>query len=184
MVSIVVCGPESTGKSTLTALLAAHYNTLGLPEYARDYVARLKRPYAINDVETIARRQIAQYARCLRRFSDQKIIFFDTFLIITKVWFQEVYGVCPVWLHEAIKTLSPNLVLLCKPDIDWEFDCVRENGDRRDSLFRCYQEELIRYNIPFRYVEGNGSIRLQNAIDQIDSWFIGELGNVKRKIKY
>lgn len=178
MVSIVVCGPESTGKSTLTALLAAHYNTLGLPEYARDYVARLKHPYVINDVETIARRQIMQYARCLRRFPDHKIVFFDTFLIITKVWFQEVYGVCPVWLHEAIKTLSPNLVLLCKPDIDWKFDCVRENGDRRDFLFRCYQEELIRYNIPFKYVEGNGPVRFQNAINQIDSWLIGEFGNV------
>jgi nicotinamide riboside kinase len=178
MISIVICGPESTGKSTLTALLAAHYNTFGLTEYARDYVERLKRPYAINDVETIARRQIAQYDRCLRRFSGHEIVFFDTFLIITKVWFQEVYGVCPVWLHEAIKTLSPNLVLLCKPDIDWKFDRVRENGDRRESLFRRYQEELIRYNILFKYVEGNGSVRVQNAIGQIDSWLLGVLGNV------
>ncbi|MBL7752590.1 MAG: ATP-binding protein, partial [Chitinophagaceae bacterium] len=32
---IVIIGPESTGKSTLCRQLAAHFNTLWCPEYAR-----------------------------------------------------------------------------------------------------------------------------------------------------
>jgi nicotinamide riboside kinase len=35
---IVVLGPESTGKSTLCAALAAHYQTIWTPEYARAYL--------------------------------------------------------------------------------------------------------------------------------------------------
>jgi nicotinamide riboside kinase len=34
---IVVIGPESTGKSTLCEKLASHYNTLWVPEFAREY---------------------------------------------------------------------------------------------------------------------------------------------------
>ena len=35
---IVICGPESTGKSTLTQILASHYNTSFVNEFARDFL--------------------------------------------------------------------------------------------------------------------------------------------------
>ena len=35
---IVICGPESTGKSTLTKNLASHYNTSFAKEFARDFL--------------------------------------------------------------------------------------------------------------------------------------------------
>ena len=35
---IVICGPESTGKSTLTQNLASHYNTSFAKEFARDFL--------------------------------------------------------------------------------------------------------------------------------------------------
>ena len=34
----VVIGPESTGKSTLCAQLAEYYETIWVPEYAREYL--------------------------------------------------------------------------------------------------------------------------------------------------
>ena len=37
---IVILGPESTGKSTLCEQLAAHYNTVWCPEYAREYLLK------------------------------------------------------------------------------------------------------------------------------------------------
>jgi len=36
---IAIVGPESTGKSTMSAYLAGHYNTVWVPEFARDYCA-------------------------------------------------------------------------------------------------------------------------------------------------
>ena len=35
---IAITGPESTGKSELARQLASHYNTVWVPEYAREYI--------------------------------------------------------------------------------------------------------------------------------------------------
>ncbi len=55
---IVVLGPESTGKSTLCAALAAHYQTIWTPEYARQYLSEHGTMYTYDDLLTIAKGQI------------------------------------------------------------------------------------------------------------------------------
>ena len=37
-VKIVLFGPESTGKTTLSQQLARHYHSVWVPEYAREYL--------------------------------------------------------------------------------------------------------------------------------------------------
>src|SRR5680860_118066 len=37
---VVLFGPESTGKTTLSEQLARHYNTVWVPEYAREYLQK------------------------------------------------------------------------------------------------------------------------------------------------
>ena len=37
-IKVVLFGPESTGKTTLSIQLARHYNSVWVPEYARDYL--------------------------------------------------------------------------------------------------------------------------------------------------
>ena len=55
MKKIVVLGPESTGKSTLCAQLAEHYNTVWCPEFARTYLSEIKRNYTFHDLLNIAK---------------------------------------------------------------------------------------------------------------------------------
>jgi nicotinamide riboside kinase len=55
---VVVIGPESTGKSTLCSMLAAHYNTIWCHEYAREYLLNNGTDYTYNDLLTIARGQL------------------------------------------------------------------------------------------------------------------------------
>lgn len=162
---VVISGPESSGKTTLTMQLAEYYSVKGVSEYARDYVERLNRPYTLIDVETIAFRQIATYKSLKRSSDDFDIVFFDTFLVITKVWFQEVYKFCPIWLHQAILAYKPDLVLLCKPDLEWIFDGTRENPDRREYLYDCYYNEFKYYGINIKLVEGFGLKRFENSVN-------------------
>jgi len=58
IIKIVVIGPESTGKSTLSEQLADHYHTSWCPEYAREYLLKHGTSYSYDDLLTIAQGQI------------------------------------------------------------------------------------------------------------------------------
>lgn len=160
---VVLTGPESTGKTTLARELADVSGGLYIPEFARTYVERLGRPYDREDVEYIARTQVRQYTEAA--VPGKRPIFFDTFLIITKIWFVTAYGAAPAWIDDEIHRNTIDLFLLCYPDLPWEPDSVRENpGNRRMELFQAYRRELEDANLPFRVVKGVGKIRLQNSL--------------------
>ena len=57
---IVIIGPESTGKSTLCKQLAAHYNTIWVKEYAREYLLKNGTDYSFENLLDIAKGQIAE----------------------------------------------------------------------------------------------------------------------------
>jgi len=60
---------------------------------------------------------------------------------------------------------------LCKPDIPWEPDPLRENGGEvREKLYEIYKAELVQRNLPFVEIRGEGGERLQNAIDAINGF--------------
>jgi len=168
MIHIVVTGPECTGKSTLTAQLAAHYHTTFIPEYAREYIENLNRPYTYDDVVSIAERQISEEKEFAKKAS--KLLFYDTYLIITKVWFDVVYKRRPDWIDAVLKQRHIHLFLLCEPDIPWVPDKVRENGgSMRKKLFRMYRQEIENYGFPYAIINGKGEKRLLNGIKAVDS---------------
>ena len=55
---IVIIGPESTGKSTLCKLLAAHFNTIWVKEYAREYLLKNGTNYTFENLLDIAKGQV------------------------------------------------------------------------------------------------------------------------------
>ena len=159
-------GPESSGKTFLCDELSKHYQTCWKPEFAREYVENLTRNYTFKDVEIIARKQIDQYYEAIDE--GQSIVFFDTFLIITKIWFTYVYNQCPAWLHHSIKNLTIDLYLLCSPDIPWIEDGVRENGNIREELFQLYKQELEYYGFNYTIINGEEESRKKIAIQHIN----------------
>ena len=162
MFKVVVTGPESTGKTEICRFLASSFGTEFIPEYAREYVASLDRPYTYRDVEKIARMQVKQ----LRQYGeeDRAILFLDTYLVITKVWFREVYGRIPRWIDARLAEAGIDLFLLCYYDIDWIPDPVRENpGPRRAHLYASYLEEIRQLGSPVEIIRGSGTQRFNNA---------------------
>jgi NadR type nicotinamide-nucleotide adenylyltransferase len=169
-IRIAVTGSESTGKTTLAKQLAELYDGQYIPEFAREYVEKLPSHYTFQDVETIARTQVEQYLNT--KTSSGKIFIFDTWLIITKVWFKWVFGNTPDWFEDQIRDCPIDLYLLCCPDLPWEADSVRENGgENRMKLFEEYRNELTSYGCNFVEIPGVGDLRLNNAIAAIRNFY-------------
>ena len=163
---IVITGAESTGKSTLAKALAKHCNIPFIPEYARNYIKNLNRAYNYEDIELIAQRQVEQLNSALKLNHD--IIILDTWLFITKIWFEVLYQTYPGWLDEKIETTKIDLFLVCDTDLPWIDDPVRENGGaERNKLQKKYIREIRNHGYPYRIISGEGIARVQKAINYI-----------------
>lgn len=164
---IVITGAESTGKSTLTESLAKHFNSPYLPELAREYVENLNREYNFEDVEFIANKQIELLNKLKQ--SDSPVIFIDTWLIITKIWFEVVFKKIPEWINKEIKSTKIDLFIVCNTDLPWIPDSVRENGgENRLLLQKRYIEEIEKFNFNYKIVSGKNENRLKNAIQHLN----------------
>ena len=147
MYKVGIIGPESTGKSSLAHYLAKRYKGTCVPEYARTYVEHKgTTEVTFDELCDIARHQIAE----LENLSDG-LYFFDTELIITKVWFDYAFGRVPEWLDEAIQRYPMDVYLLTYADLPWVPDSARSNGSDaiRKELFDRYEAEIQALDIPY-----------------------------------
>ncbi len=168
---IAITGPESTGKSKLSKQLADHYGTVWVPEFARDYIDTLGRPYEEGDILTIAHGQLNR-ERDLEQQANN-YLFCDTDLMVTKIWSDVAFKRCDPWILESLVTHTYDLYLLCNIDTPWEYDPQREHPQMREHLFSLYYNEMIERGWNFRVVSGLGGERLQNAINWIEGCFNG-----------
>lgn len=164
---VVITGAESTGKSTLTEALSHHYNVPFVPEIARGYIEKLNRKYVFSDVQRIAKMQVEQLNDAVN--SKAPLIFTDTWLLVTKVWFEVVFGKSPNWLIGEIKATPIDLFLVCDTDLPWIPDLVRENGgEMREILQKKYLEIIQEFGFEHRIIYGQNKERVKNAIGFID----------------
>lgn len=169
MLKIVLTGPESTGKTTLAEQLAAAFDTDWLPEFAREYIGQLERPYLFEDLKIIAKGQVKSENQFLVSAvnKDYEFLFFDTDLITIKIWSEDKFEKTDPWILNEIENRDYDFYLLCKPDLEWQFDPQREDSNRLDELFEMYKKELIALKKPFAIIEGEGHARFEKAIKTI-----------------
>lgn len=162
---VAITGPESTGKSAMASALAKAFHTKWVPEYAREYIRSLDRPYTLEDVEKIAAGQLQAEGRLM--LEANKILICDTDLIVIKIWCDFVFGSCPAWIEREIVRQKYDLHLLMNIDLPWQYDPQREHPDKRNELFERYVEELKKHKMNFEIISGHGEVRVQNAIEVI-----------------
>jgi nicotinamide riboside kinase len=154
----------------LAESLAKHFGSAFVPEYAREYINNLDRPYTQEDILNIAREQARREDEIAAKAED--FIFCDTELIVTKIWSEVKYGSCDPWILDSIENRKYDLYLLCYIDIPWEDDPQREHPHMREKLFQLYFDELAERGYPFVVVSGLGDERLANAVREIEKRFI------------
>jgi len=173
---IVVLGPESTGKSTLSEALAKHYGIVDCKEYARQYLHDNGTKYNFEDLLTIAKGQLTIEQQAIQKAeqlfiekSKNKIII-DTNMYVMKVWCEYVFNDCHTFILDQINKRNYDLYLLADIDLPWSADEMREYPDEkpRQELFAIYKDILINQNTPWGIVSGAGDERTQNAIKLID----------------
>jgi NadR type nicotinamide-nucleotide adenylyltransferase len=172
MKKIVIIGPESTGKSTLTEQLATHYKTAWCPEFAREYLKENGMDYSFEDLLNIARGQLVLEDNLLAQ-AKNGLYFIDTDMYVMKVWCEVAFNNCHTWILKQIAARKYDLLLLCDTDLPWVKDDLREYPDlhTRQRLFKMYKDLLINQGTKWAIISGTYSERLQVALTVIKTVF-------------
>ncbi|HEY9178532.1 MAG TPA: ATP-binding protein [Flavipsychrobacter sp.] len=164
---IVVIGPESTGKSTLSAALAKELGTVWVPEYAREYLEHLGRTYEQQDLLEIAKGQLELEDKLETKAN--KLLVCDTDLHVIKVWSNARYGTCNRFIIENIATRRYDMYLLTNIDTIWEDDPLREHPlpEERRYFYSIYRDIVQNSGLPWADISGTHEERLKKALTAI-----------------
>ena len=170
----VVIGPESTGKSTLCEKLASHFSATYSKEFAREYLLEHGMAYSTDDLLLIAKGQIELENKAIDIIKGDSainpILFIDTDMYVMKVWSEFVFNTCHLWILNQIVERKYDGYLLCKPDLPWVKDELREypDSETRDTLYHYYKDILINQSVPWYEVSGLDPERTLGAIEWVN----------------
>jgi len=170
-IKVVLFGPESTGKTTLSRHLARHYNSVWVPEYAREYLQNVwnneRRTCEPKDLVPIAIGQMAMENQLAQK--TESVLICDTDLLETKVYSEAYYsGTCDPVLDKYAIENTYDLYFLTYIDVPWEEDDLRDKPNERERMFKAFEEALKENNRPYVLLKGNKKERLEEAVKHID----------------
>lgn len=180
---IAVFGPESTGKTRLAEILATHFDSPLVAEYAREFWDA-HGAISLGDIPAIAREQwrredeaVAGLVDNFNVTGERGLLICDTESLTTALWSEVLYLTCPSDVRrEAEKRAKAyTLYLLLDVDVPFEEDpqrCFPDDTGRK-MCFRVWRGTLDRLNLPYVLITGDWRERERQAI--------GAVGGLNRK---
>ena len=170
-IKVVLFGPESTGKTTLSRQLARYYSSVWVPEYAREFLQNKwnneRKTCEPNDLLPIAEGQMRLENKLAKK--TETVLICDTDLLETKVYSEAYYlGDCDPILEKYAIANTYDLYFLTYIDTPWEPDDLRDKPNNREEMFNTFQEALIVHKRPYVLLKGNKQERFKIAIKHID----------------
>ena len=170
IIKVVINGPESTGKTTLTKQLAEYFNTEYVPEFARDYLQEKwdskKEVCSKEDLLVIVKEQVNLENKLSSKAN--KILFLDTNIITTINWsITHFDGYCDPWIIKQTEFLKYHHYLITNIDIPWVKDDLRDSPNERDSMFSSLINQHDIRGLKYSIISGDKDLRKSQSIDII-----------------
>lgn len=162
----LVCffGPESTGKSTMARRMAERYDTVCVPEVAREIVT--SNQFTAADIVRIGREQTDRVKKMVQKAN--RVLFCDTDVITTAIYSDTYLHQVPSELMNMEREVRYDLYFLFDIDVPWVADGLRDLGDQRSEMFGRFKSELERRNISYVLVSGSFEAREKLIVETVD----------------
>jgi NadR type nicotinamide-nucleotide adenylyltransferase len=159
---IALLGAESTGKSTLAAALAHHYQTVWVPEYLREFVEVHQRTPQAHEQIMIARTQIAREDIAITQAN--RYLFCDTTPLMTALYSSFYFGDVDEALGELAHGHRYDCTIVAEPSNPWVADGLqRESDSVRQEVHRRLLQLLDNEQIEYLPVAGDVSERVEQV---------------------
>lgn len=164
--TICLHGPESTGKSTIAARLAAHLGGDVIEEYGREYAEARGTDFTMRDLIEIARTHDAGVRTMLAAGIEPLVL--DTDPLMTAVWADMLFGERDPWFDAWRGTAD--VYLLFDIDLPWVADGTRMFGGdaARRRFFELAKAELERRGVRWALVSGQGEARWASVLHALN----------------
>ena len=160
---ISIIGPESSGKTLLANILSRIINCKKTNEFAREYLYK-KITYDFEDLDKIA---VGQNNLIRPYLNKDNYLIADTSNIVTEIWSKLKFNQVSKKVTEISKSEVFDGYILCKPDIPWEFDNLRENPNNRMEIYSYYINILKERKLNFIIAKGTLINRTISCLDFI-----------------
>ena len=166
--TIVLHGPESTGKSVLGQTLADKLGGAYVPEFGRTWCELYGTECSAQDLRNIAAGQAAGVEAARR--TAEGLVFSDTDGLITEVWSQMMLGRS---VFDPAPEPEGDLYLLTDIDQPWIDDGTRVYGDDADRrrFMDLSIEALERRGVDYVRLSGDWDVRERTALAVIRDRF-------------
>lgn len=166
VISIVLTGPESSGKTSLAKSLQNYFRFPMVSEFARTWLSEHGPIYDFEDLQDMMQKQMVLHDATLWTVSS-KFVLADTDILNYIVWSEDKFEMVPPEWIDLWLQMEGRFYLLCSPDIPWEADPLREDPERRELIYNRHLQYLNIANKPFGLISGDFELRFKKAIDYI-----------------
>lgn len=161
-IRIAILGAESTGKSSLAAALAAHYGTVWVPEYLREFVDTHGRTPHEGEQLQIAMVQLEKEEHAAQ--AANRFLFCDTTPLMTALYSCHYFGRADGELEALANRHAYQFTLVTAPDSPWTPDGLqRESESVRQSIHATLIATLETKKIAYSLLNGDLTNRVRQA---------------------
>ena len=162
---LVLTGPESSGKSWLSAEIQRRFGGVLVGEYVRHFIEQQGRDTCYADIPAIAQGQLAWEDAA--RAAAPELLILDTHLLSNLLWSNALFGDCPAWIEQQLLSRHYDLHLLLSPEgVEWISDGQRCQPQltERHQFFVASKQWLDSRRQRYRTLGGDWSARREQAM--------------------